>query len=76
MVKVVSIAIIKIYVGISAIESSVKIKKVVACRFEPPTRCQWDRNYSAGPAPATYDQKKVRNALLMAPYVAARPDDC
>ena len=34
MVKVVSIAIIKIYVGISAIEASAKIKKVVACRFE------------------------------------------
>ena len=53
MIKVVSIAVIKIYVGISAIEVSAKIKKVVACRFEPPTRHRWDTNYSAGPASAT-----------------------
>ena len=39
MVEVVPVAIVKnIYVGISAIEASAKIKKAVAIRFEPSTR--------------------------------------
>ena len=58
-IKVVSIAIIKIHVGIFAIEASAKIKKVVACHFEPSTRQQWYTDYSVGPTPATITKKLV-----------------